>query len=209
MIVNVTTYYLEMTDPNDLRPKRMTYEDLDIRQAKVPSPELNRFLYTAVGGDWYWIDRLPWTYQQWLDWLDRPEVQTWVAYVSGTPAGYFELEAQPERNVELAYFGLLPQFTGKGLGGQVLTAAIERAWHLSASRVWVHTCSLDHPSALANYRARGFRVFREETRAQDLPEQTPGPWPGAHRQGHFTADSPHQATNRSAYNERLFGGQAL
>jgi len=87
MNVDVTTYYLEMTDPHELRPKRFAHEGLEIKQAQVPSPELNRFLYTAVGGDWYWIERLNWTYQQWRDWLDRPALQTWVAYVSGTPAG--------------------------------------------------------------------------------------------------------------------------
>ena len=181
MITNVTIYYLEMTDPHDMRPKRIKYDGLEIKQAEAPSPEFNRFLYTAVGGDWYWINRLNWTYQQWLEWVDRPEVETWVAYVSGTPAGYFELEAQSEGSVEIAYFGLLPQFIGKGLGGHLLTVATERAWQMGASRVWVHTCTLDHPGALANYRARGFQGFREETQTRDLPEKPPGPWPGAHR----------------------------
>jgi GNAT superfamily N-acetyltransferase len=179
--VEVTTYHLEMTDPHDLRPKRVEHDALEIRQAKVPSPELNRFLYTAVGGDWHWIDRLNWTYHQWLEWVDRPELETWVAYLSGTPAGYFELEQQPEGNVEIVHFGLLPRFIGKGLGGHLLTVATERAWQMGATRVWVHTCSLDHPGALANYRSRGFRVFREETKSKDLPDEPPGPWPGAQR----------------------------
>jgi GNAT superfamily N-acetyltransferase len=182
MVVDVITYHLEMTDRNNFRPKRVGYDGLEIRQAQVPSPELSRFLYTAVGGDWYWIDRLNWTYRQWLKWVDRPEVQTWVACVSATPAGYFELEAQPQGNVEIVYFGLLPRFVGKGLGGHLLTVATERAWQMGASRVWVHTCSLDHPGALANYRARGFQVFREEKRARELPDNPPGPWPGAHRE---------------------------
>lgn len=182
MRVDVTTYYLEMTDASDLCQKRHRDDSLEIRRARVPSPELNRFLYTAVGGDWYWIDRLDWTYQQWLDWLDRAELETWVAYVSGTPAGYFELEAQPAETVELAYFGLLPQFIGQGLGAHLLTVAIERAWNMGASRVWVHTCTLDHPSALANYCARGFRMYHEETHTQDLPACSPGPWPGARPQ---------------------------
>ena len=181
MTINVITYYLEMTDPDDLRPKHIEHSDLEIKQAKVPSPEFNRFLYTSVGGDWYWIDRLNWTYQQWLEWVDRPELQTWVAYVSGTPAGYFELEAQSNENVEIASLGLLPQFIGKGLGGHLLTVAIERVWHMGASRIRVHTCTLDHASALANYCARGFRIFREETTPQDMPENPPGPWPGANR----------------------------
>jgi GNAT superfamily N-acetyltransferase len=182
MRVDVTTYYLEMTAARALRPKRLVHHEVDIKQVQVPSPEFNRFFYTAVGGDWYWLDRLPWTYGQWREWVEQPTVETWVAYVTGTPAGYCELEAQAGGNVELAYFGLLPQFIGMGLGSHLLTAAIERAWHMDAARVWVHTCTLDHPGALANYRARGFRVFREETHTQELPEHSPGPWPGAQRQ---------------------------
>lgn len=150
-----------------------------IQQAEIGCPELNRFLYTAVGGAWYWTDRLAWTYQQWLDYLNRPEVQTWVGYVQGTPAGYFELEKQPEENVEIAYFGLLPQFIGKGLGGHLLTRAVEQAWAMRAKRVWVHTCTLDAPAALANYQARGFRIYKEVVSEETLPDQTPDPWPGA------------------------------
>jgi GNAT superfamily N-acetyltransferase len=181
MAVSITTYHLEMLDPGELRPKRIDRGDLEIKRAEIPCPELSRFLYSAVGGDWYWIDRLGWSHRQWLDWLDRPELETWVAYLSGTPAGYFELEAQPQGNVEIAYFGVLTQFIGQGIGGHLLTAAVERAWAMGASRVWVHTCTHDHPGALANYLARGFRLFREEMTTKDLPAESPGPWPGAGR----------------------------
>jgi GNAT superfamily N-acetyltransferase len=153
---------------------------LSLMRAELPSPELGRFLYTAVGGDWYWIDRLHWTYAQWQERLSAPGVETWVAYTCGTPCGYFELELQPDDDVEIAYFGLLPGFVGKGVGGWLLTKAIERAWEMGAARVWVHTCSLDGPNALANYEKRGMVVFKKETAEQELPEKPPGPWPGAH-----------------------------
>jgi len=116
-----------------------------------------------------------------MAYLDRPELETWVAYVSGSPAGYFELERQAENNVELASFGLMPGFVGMGLGGALLTAAIARAWDMGAARVWVHTCDLDHPHALANYQARGFAVFRTEQAWEDLPDHPLEPWPGARR----------------------------
>jgi GNAT superfamily N-acetyltransferase len=180
----IEIHSLEMTSPQDLRPARPPAVELEIRQARIPCPELSRFLYTAVGGEWFWIDRLSWTYGQWLAWLDRPELETWIGYVQGTPAGYFELERQPggaAENVELAYFGLIPQFIGRGLGGALLTAAVERAWAIGASRVWVHTCSLDGPASLANYQARGFRIFKTERLEKDFPAETPGPWPGARR----------------------------
>src|SRR5437588_8182342 len=132
----VTTYFLEMRAPDELRPARAQVAELEIRQAHVASPELNRFLYTAVGGDWFWVDRLGWSYERWFEYLNRPELETWVAYLCGTPAGYFELERQAGDEVELAYFGLLPQFIGQGIGGLLLTRAIERAWEWGARRVW-------------------------------------------------------------------------
>ena len=178
--VEVTTWSLEMRDAADLKPARAPAVAVSIERAEVPQPELNRFLYTAVGGNWYWLGRLPWTYDRWMAWLDREEVETWVARCAGSPAGYFELERQVGGDVEIAYFGLLPQYIGKGIGGHLLTSTIQRAWALDGTRrVWVHTCSLDHPSALANYQARGLEVFEVETAAHDLPDQPPGPWPGA------------------------------
>jgi len=177
--VEVTTWHLEMTAPTDLVPAPMPDCDVTLIRARRPSPELSRFLYTAVGGDWYWIDRLPWTYERWLAWLSRAGVETWVAYVDGTPAGYFELDATVEESVELAYFGLLPAFAGRGLGGWLLTEALRRAWTLGPRQVRVHTCSLDGPHALANYRARGMRVRSVVTAVERLPDGPPGPWPNA------------------------------
>lgn len=174
----MTTRHLEMNSPADLRPPSSLPEELRIARVAAPMPELNRFFYTAVGGAWYWIDRLAWSRARWLEWLSRPEVETWVGTVAGVPAGYFELERQGEGAAEIVYFGLLPQFAGKGYGAALLTLAVRRAWEIAPRRVWVHTCSLDHPAALDNYLKRGFRLFREETAEQDLPGATPGPWPG-------------------------------
>jgi GNAT superfamily N-acetyltransferase len=175
----VTTWHLEMTGPAELVPAPRPDLDVALVRARRPSPELSRFLYTAVGGDWYWIDRLSWTRGRWLAWLSRAGVETWVASVDGTPAGYFELDAADRESVELAYFGLLPEFAGLGLGGWLLTEALRRAWALAPRRVRVHTCSLDGPYALANYRARGMRVCSVVTALQTLPDEPPGPWPGA------------------------------
>lgn len=179
MPTQITTWHLEMT-PADFRPARPCAE-ARIEQAEIPSPELNRFFYSAVGGDLFWIDRLGWTYGQWMAWLDRPEVETWIASIRGTPAGYVEIERQAEGSTEICYFGLLPQFIGRGLGGALLSRAIERAWETGASRVWVHTCSLDGPAALPAYQARGFRIFKTETSIVEMPERSPEPWPGAGR----------------------------
>lgn len=179
MEVEVTTWSLEMTAAADLRPAPPPDLDVTLVRARRPSPELGRFLYTSVGGSWYWIDRLSWSYDRWLEWQARPGVETWVASVDGTPAGYFELDGSTGDSVEVAYFGLLPAFVGQGLGGWLLTGALQRAWELGPRRVWVHTCSLDGPNALANYVARGMRVFRVEAARLELPAAPPGPWPDA------------------------------
>src|SRR5262249_12937545 len=122
----IEIYHLEMTAPADLRSSAARAAGFRVERAGIPTPELNRFFYTAVGGDWYWIDRLGWTLEEWRAWVDRPELETWIGYLEGTPAGYFELERQTGDEVELVYFGLLPGFLGRGIGGALLTAAVER-----------------------------------------------------------------------------------
>jgi GNAT superfamily N-acetyltransferase len=113
-----------------------------------------------------------------MRYLDRAELETWVLYVSGAPAGYVELERQEfGTQVEIAYFGLFPEFTGQRLGGYLLTFALERAWLPEVRRVWVHTCSLDHPAALTNYEARGMRLFKEESEDRLLPARPSRTWP--------------------------------
>jgi GNAT superfamily N-acetyltransferase len=184
--IEVTTWSLEMTDQADLKPGRRPDGDVRIVRAEIVSPELNRFLYTSVGGDWYWTDRLGWSHDRWHEWLDRPGVETWLLWVQGTPGGHFVLDPAGS-SVEIAYFGLLPRFVGQGLGGYLLGEAIASAWSLNerwsgvptVERVWVHTCSLDGPAALTNYQARGLRTFRVESEIKHLPEATPGPWPGS------------------------------
>src|SRR4051794_29395902 len=94
-VVEVVTTYLEMRAPGELRRSPVPSPEPAFVHAREPLPELNRFLYTAVGGDWYWRDRLGWRYERWLRWLDRPELETWVLHANGTPAGYVELERQP------------------------------------------------------------------------------------------------------------------
>lgn len=184
----VTTWYLEMDDPAALRPVSAPEPGLRIERVAAASPEFSRFLYTAVGGAWHWKDRLPWSRERWLRHLDRAEVQTWVLYRHGAPAGYVELEYQSVNafsgDVEISYFGLLPEHLGQRLGGYLLGVGIECAWAMGSTlgnrvrRVWVHTCSLDAPAALANYTARGMRLYRTEPQTLALPSTPPGLWPG-------------------------------
>src|SRR6266446_7301612 len=117
----VTTYF-EMRSPEQLRPKRSPDARFQIREQKEPNWVFNRDLYFAVGEQWQWIDKRPWTDEQWKEYAARPGLRTFAAYYDGELAGYYELrrESEPDgRNaaVEIAYFGLLPDFIGRGLGG--------------------------------------------------------------------------------------------
>jgi GNAT superfamily N-acetyltransferase len=161
----VTTYYLEMLDRSQHTPKVIDDPKFEVVKVNIPSPHFNQYLYEQVGADWEWIDRRSWSDRQWHEYAHSENLHTFVAYYDGAPAGYYELDVQPDGNVEIAYFGLLPQFIGKGLGGVLLSSAISDAWALGARRVWVHTCTLDHPRALGNYQRRGFTLYKQETKA--------------------------------------------
>src|SRR5690606_5563338 len=104
----VTTWYVERPTPADLRPTTVPEGHVRDVRCEVHSPEFSRFLYASVGGDIRWTDRLGWTYAQWTEHLDRPGVETWVAYDRGTPAGYVELQPHDDGVVEIVYFGLIP-----------------------------------------------------------------------------------------------------
>lgn len=156
------TYYLEMTDSASLRPKANPDPEFVIHEAQHKQYQVNRFLYQFVGAGWQWTDKLSWTDAQWQAYAQADNLRTWIGYQQGSPAGYYELQRQAANTVEIAYFGLAPRFIGRRLGGYLLTHALESAWGWGAERVWVHTCTLDHPSALANYQARGMRLYKEE-----------------------------------------------
>ncbi|MFJ9059454.1 GNAT family N-acetyltransferase [Streptomyces sp. NPDC102409] len=186
-VSDVTVWSLEQTSPADLSPAAAPAAGVTVTRAQTPLPEFSRFLYTAVGGDVRWTDRLGLTYAQWQEILDRPGSETWVAYEHGTPAGFIELDPQADGAVEVAYFGLIPAFRGRRIGGHLLSYGVARAWDLAerhpdrtpTKRVWVHTCSNDGPHAMDNYLRRGFRLF--DTRVEQEPDvANPGPWPGAH-----------------------------
>ncbi|MFJ5261882.1 GNAT family N-acetyltransferase [Streptomyces sp. NPDC088387] len=185
--IPVTTWSLEQTDPKDLLPAAAPEGDVRIVLAEVPSPEFSRFLYASVGGDIRWTDRLGWTYEQWQRHLERPGVETWVAYDRGTPAGYLELTPEDGGVVEISYFGLVPAFRGRRIGGHLLAYGTARAWDLAerrpelvpTKRVWLHTCTKDGEHAMDNYLRRGFTLF--DTKVEEEAEvATPGPWPGAY-----------------------------
>ncbi len=157
-----TRTYLEMTSRAQLKPARLDDPDLTVRRVDPPAPDVWRYLYTEVGRQYRWFDRLPWTEEEARAYLDDPGISLWVLEVRGETAGYFELRRDDDGAFEIVYFGLLPVFLGRGLGGHLLTEAVERAWSSGATRVWLHTCTFDHQNAIPNYLSRGFTIFRTE-----------------------------------------------
>lgn len=155
--------YLEMTDPSALEGAPAPDAGSVVERVEQAAPGEWRYLYTEVGRQYHWVDRLGWTDEEIKAYLADPALELWVLRAGGEPAGYFELRRHPDEAVEIAYFGLLPAFVGRGFGKFLLTRAVERAWARGAARVWLHTSSLDHASALPNYLARGFSIWKQET----------------------------------------------
>jgi ribosomal protein S18 acetylase RimI-like enzyme len=122
-----------------------------------------RRLYKEVGEQWFWHDRLEWSDEELAHHLSSADVAVWeLETESGESAGFFELQRHDDTSVEIAYFGLVPRFFGRGLGSFMLMAAVEEAWSMGGERVWLHTCTLDSDRALPNYKARGFREYKTE-----------------------------------------------
>jgi len=159
--VSVTRTYLEMLSPADLKAEGSAGPEVRLEAVKDCPWHFYRYLYVEVGREAHWKDRLPWTEAQFRAWLAGPSV-VWLLSVAGAPAGFFELRGHDDGSREIAYFGLMPEFVGRGLGKFLLTRSVEEAWALNPTRVWLHTCTLDHPGALPNYLKRGFRKVGEE-----------------------------------------------
>ena len=156
-------------------------QNFEIRELEKRDWKFNREMYFKVGENWEWVDKRPWTDEQWKDYANDPNLRTFASYFGNKLAGYYELHRNADppspglrrgkgAGIEIAYFGLLPKFIGRGLGGALLTGALENAWNWSPTptRIWVHTCNRDHPNALANYKARGFKIYKVEREAASL-----------------------------------------
>lgn len=162
--MQVTRTYLELRAPGEFRPAFGDFPGIAIERVAHPTPALYRHCYRTVGEAYHWRDRWDWSDAQIAAHLAQPEITLHTARRNGRLVGYYELRRVPdERSVEIAYFGVFPDALGQGLGKHLLSCAVRDAWALQPARVWLHTCTLDHPAALPNYQARGFRRYKSET----------------------------------------------
>lgn len=167
--VEVRRTYLRLESPRQLVPAHSHDAGLRLDRLEPSGVALYRRLYEGVGGPYHWFERRGWDDAILRAHLARAVIEVQVLSHCGSVAGYFELERHDDASVEIVYFGLLPVFHGRGFGKHLLTLAVERAFASGASRVWLHTCSLDAAAALPNYERRGFRAYRWETDTIELP----------------------------------------
>ena len=164
MTQEVERNYLEIHSIRDLNEVVKPNKDYTLKLSEPINFQLNKFFYKNIGKKHKWTDRLVWTEAQWIHYVSSKEVKTYILKYKNDLAGFFELIFHTnEKEVEIAYFGLLEEFQNKKLGSYLLSEAIKKSFKIKANRVWVHTCSLDHKNALKNYIARGMKIFKSET----------------------------------------------
>ena len=161
-MIPVERNFLELRDLKNLKLNSIKQTKFIVKKIR-PDFQLNKFFYKQVGKKHRWIDRLSWSDEKWANYISNQNLETYVISEKNDLAGFFELLYNPElKETEISYFGLLEEYIGKGIGGYALSIAIKKSFEKQIKRVWLHTCTLDHPNALKNYIARGMRVFRKE-----------------------------------------------
>ena len=160
MIEKIERYYLEINSIEDLKTKQIPSNNFFLKEADKDKFDLNKFFYKQIGKKHEWIDRLIWQDKNWMDYTSDKNLKTFVLQNNNDLIGYFELIFNGN-DCEIAYFGILEEYIGKGYGGFLLSEAL-RIGFKNAERIWVHTCSLDHPNAIENYKSRGMKIFKTE-----------------------------------------------
>lgn len=165
----VTFLEMRRRPTRDHGPHRL--ENLALMRAHRSTLSFYRYLYESVGGPWLWYERRRLDDEALGDIIHDENVRIYVLYVGGVPAGFVELDGRQAGEIELAYFGLVPEFIGRGLGQFFLDWSVDKAWSLEPGRVWVHSCNHDHPKAIAVYQRAGFVPYRQERIVIDDPRR--------------------------------------
>jgi len=159
----VTRNYLEINSLEDLNEGSRPTSDYSLNLLDPIDFQLNKFFYKNIGKKHKWVDRLVWSEEQWIDYVSNQNVKTYVLKYKDDLVGFFELiNHKDNKEVEIAYLGILEEYHNKKLGSYLLSEAIKESFKKNINRVWVHTCSLDHKNALKNYTTRGMRIFKTE-----------------------------------------------
>ena len=164
MIKKIFRNYIEIKSFKDFKEIKKPSNNCSVELVDKKDFQLNKFFYKNIGKSYQWVDRLVWTDQNWIDYVSNKKLSTYILKDNQDLVGYFELIFyQDTNNIEIAYFGILEDYFGKKFGAYLLSEAIKISFSLGYSRLWAHTCSLDHKNALKNYLARGMSIFKSET----------------------------------------------
>ena len=158
----VHRWYLRIDDPTQIEAKQPPHKNVSITRANNPTIEFYRFLYHSAGEEFLWGDRRRMSDEELLPLITPETCHLMVLYEFGTPAGFFELSFKRPNESHIKYFAMLPGFLGRGLGSYMLSTAIQYAANFRPTPLILDTCTLDHESALENYRKRGFKVYKEK-----------------------------------------------
>ena len=163
MTQEVTRNYLEINSLEDLNEGSRPNSDYSLNLLDPINFQLNKFFYKNIGNKHKWVDRLVWNEEQWINYASNQNVKTYVLKCKDDLVGFFELINHNEnKEVEIAYLGILEEYHNKKLGSYLLSEAIKESFKKNINRVWVHTCTLDHKNALKNYITRGMKIFKTE-----------------------------------------------
>jgi GNAT superfamily N-acetyltransferase len=167
--VHTKTTYLQMLEPGACSPASADWPaPTTITRVLEPSLVHYRSLYNGVGSAWNWVDRNLMADEELASILRDERVEVYELQQAGQAIGFAELDRRVPEEVELAYFGLFPTVLGRGFGTAFLRWVVQQAWSTHPQRVWVHTCDLDHPAALATYLKVGFAIYDERMIEQKL-----------------------------------------
>jgi ribosomal protein S18 acetylase RimI-like enzyme len=155
--------YLEINSLKDLKEVQKPPGDYSLKLLDPENFQLNKFFYKNIGNSHEWIDRLTWSENKWINYVSSENVKTYILKNKNDLVGFFELIFyKQKKEIEIAYFGILKEYQNKKLGSYLLSEAIKLSFSMNVSRIWVHTCSLDHKNALNNYLSRGMKIFKSE-----------------------------------------------
>jgi GNAT superfamily N-acetyltransferase len=170
--LKLVTTTMELREPQHRATALPLGTKVALLRAETPTVSFYRYLYNTIGGPAFWCERRRLDDDAIAALIADPEIEIYVLYVGGVPAGFAEFDLRREDEIELAHFGLVPEFLGPGLADYLLGWAVEEAWRRGPRRLWLHTTNFDHPTVLAAYQKAGFLAVRQETRRIDDPRAT-------------------------------------
>jgi GNAT superfamily N-acetyltransferase len=170
--LKLVTTTMEMRAPQHRNSALPLGIKVALLRAETPTVSFYRYLYDTIGAPVFWCERRRLGDRAIAALIADPKIEIYVLYCGGVPAGFAELDLRQDDDVELAHFGLIPDFLNPGLADYLLGWVVDEAWRRAPARVWLRTTNFDHPTVLAAYQKAGFGVVGQETRQIDDPRAT-------------------------------------